>query len=322
MRILYLQPSHIRYSQDSINNYFDSKSIHSNIRIGETLDDLCEGRCRIEDIENISVVKKDGMWFTADNRRLWVFRNLERLGKCTKIPVYVTNYIPNHKFTTDNDGESVFVRRNPGGRWHLESTPNSNDTSSTKHGLSGRHTELKLPIPSRLIQDQVSTQNAVAGIHTATEKPEVQEPRFQKYKTFDHSVHTKTNLISSDTYTHIQYAPMIQTFSDDDGTDVHIPVEEPEVQVPDETFVAAPPENKSPGNHVHTTVQRYDLRVPYDKGGYHLRQKGNATCVTFNNTVDYVYRTTVLNFSCGDGSPWGKWAYHNSSITCMIRKLD
>jgi len=39
-----LRPSEIFYSQDSINNTFDRKSQHSYKYIGETLDDICEGR--------------------------------------------------------------------------------------------------------------------------------------------------------------------------------------------------------------------------------------------------------------------------------------
>lgn len=39
-----LYPSEIYYSQDSISCHFDCKSVHSWQRIGETLDDICEGR--------------------------------------------------------------------------------------------------------------------------------------------------------------------------------------------------------------------------------------------------------------------------------------
>ncbi|KAK3612471.1 hypothetical protein CHS0354_032087 [Potamilus streckersoni] len=248
MRILYLQPSHIRYSQDSINNYFDSKSRHSNTLIGETLDELCEGRCRIEDIENISVVKKDRMWFTADNRRLWVFKHLERLRKCTKIPVYESNYIPYHKFTTLNNGESVIVRRNPGGRWYREPTPRFNDIASIKIVLSERHTKIEHPLPSRFNQEQVNTQTtagqkpllsppnrgeiqftAMGGINTATKEQEMKEPRFQVHETFDHSVRINSNTRSSD----IQYGYIIPTSADHHGDDVHILAEEQKEQVPD-----------------------------------------------------------------------------------------
>lgn len=118
-----LKPSEIFYSQDSINGYFDSKSNHRHIKIGQTLDDICEGRCSIDDIPTISVVVKDGRWVTADNRRLWVFRQLERLGKCSDIPVKQTGYINPNKFTSFNGGVSVEVRGYPGGQWHKKQAP-------------------------------------------------------------------------------------------------------------------------------------------------------------------------------------------------------
>jgi hypothetical protein len=54
-------------------------------RLEQSLDELVEGRCRISAIPTISVVWRNEKWVTADNRRLWVFRHLEKLGKCTTI---------------------------------------------------------------------------------------------------------------------------------------------------------------------------------------------------------------------------------------------
>ena len=125
-----LKPSNIYFSQDSINNMFDKRCRHSCTSVGETLDDLCEGYISVEKIPTISVMYKNGKWFTGDNRRLWVFRHLERLGKCTTIPVYETSYIPSNKFTTYNGGASVTVRRNPGGRWYLK--PSATHTIRTQ----------------------------------------------------------------------------------------------------------------------------------------------------------------------------------------------
>ena len=114
-----LRPSDIYFSQDSINNVFNKRCPHSHKNIGGTLDDLCDGRISVTNIPIISVTYMAGKWFTGDNRRLWVFRHLERLGQCETIPVYVTSYIPGNKFTTLNGGASVKVRRNPGGVWYL-----------------------------------------------------------------------------------------------------------------------------------------------------------------------------------------------------------
>ena len=70
-------------------------------------------------------MQRNGKWVTADNRRLWVFRQLERLGKCGKIPIRITNYIPEAKLTAINGGDSVVVRGPPGGFWHNRPTPST-----------------------------------------------------------------------------------------------------------------------------------------------------------------------------------------------------
>ncbi|XP_052785379.1 uncharacterized protein LOC128221021 [Mya arenaria] len=114
-----LKPSEIYYSQDSVSNAFR----HTYELIGETLDDICEDRCSIYSIPTISVMRKNGRWITSDNRRLWVFRQLERLGKCDTVPVDVTDQIPPEKMTSLNGGDAVRVRGNPGGSWHLKPKP-------------------------------------------------------------------------------------------------------------------------------------------------------------------------------------------------------
>ena len=116
---MHILPSEICFSQESINNCFDSKCEHANVKIGETLDKLCEGEIGVYDIPTIQVVLKDGKYFTADNRRLWVFREMEKLDKCREIPVRVDgNFKYGKKFTTCNGGTSVTVRGDPGGRWY------------------------------------------------------------------------------------------------------------------------------------------------------------------------------------------------------------
>lgn len=125
-----LRPSEVYYSQDSICCYFDKRSSHNGVRIGDTLDDICTGRCRITDVPEISVMWDGSKWVTADNRRLWVFRELERLGKCQEIFVSQTYYIPDGKQTSSNGGESVVVRGNPGGIWHKKASMNTNSVPS------------------------------------------------------------------------------------------------------------------------------------------------------------------------------------------------
>ncbi|XP_053385949.1 uncharacterized protein LOC128550626 [Mercenaria mercenaria] len=122
-----LKPSEIYYCQNSVKNKFSNGN-----RIGETLDDLCEGRCLLSSFPRIRVSKRDSKWFTTDNRRLWVFRHLYRLGKCGEIPVIETGDIPSQKMTTDNGGTSISVRGagGPGGTWYLK----PNGTGSNPDG--------------------------------------------------------------------------------------------------------------------------------------------------------------------------------------------
>lgn len=90
---------------------------------------LCLDRCQITDIPRISVVLRNGKWVSSDNRRLWVFKNLERLGKCDQIEVNETYYIPSRKMTSRNGGVSIRIRGNPGGHWYLQPDATGSRTS-------------------------------------------------------------------------------------------------------------------------------------------------------------------------------------------------
>ncbi|KAL3876406.1 hypothetical protein ACJMK2_034255 [Sinanodonta woodiana] len=173
-----LYPSEIRYSQDSINNVFDNKSTYRYTYIGETLDDLCEGKSNIEDIPTISVVRKNGQWFTLDNRRLWVFRHLERLRKCTKIPVKQSYSIPDEKFTTNNDGKTIKVRGKKGGRWHKKNTPPKSLADDTARcNWSERQTGLQngQPPSSNQITRQISQPRISPDERITIRDPEEQD---------------------------------------------------------------------------------------------------------------------------------------------------
>ena len=135
-----LKPSDILFSQESVNNFFDKRSRHSGILIGETLDDICEGRCTVDDIPTIRVMNRNGKWVTSDNRRLWVFRELERLGRCDDIPVIETYYIPPEKLNSVNGGLSVRVRRYAGGHWHNKrSAPRVQQRKDTNISIKGNN---------------------------------------------------------------------------------------------------------------------------------------------------------------------------------------
>lgn len=102
-----MRPSDIRYSQDSISCEFGAGKT-----IWNTLDKLEDGIMQVTDLPKIRVCKKDGKWYTADNRRLWLFKNLESSGKLNNIAVIVGSFDTDigSKFTTENDGTSIRVR--------------------------------------------------------------------------------------------------------------------------------------------------------------------------------------------------------------------
>lgn len=111
---MFLQPSEIRFSQDSIGNTFGHYTNHPYKPIGETLDDIISGS--VTSLPDISVTKIKGFWYTADNRRLWVLQQAEQCGEIDDIYVSLIDKIKPNKFTTENDGISVEVRGDPGGR--------------------------------------------------------------------------------------------------------------------------------------------------------------------------------------------------------------
>ncbi|KAJ8318159.1 hypothetical protein KUTeg_003250 [Tegillarca granosa] len=132
----YLKPSEIRYTQDSVSNTFGNYGSYANRLIGESLDDLLLGYCNVSDIPTIKVININNAWYSADNRRLWVLKKAEELGKCTEIPVYSAYYLPDHKFTTESDGLEIRVRRNPGGSVWRRWTPKPKQSKSWKRSES------------------------------------------------------------------------------------------------------------------------------------------------------------------------------------------
>ena len=107
--MLELKPSDILYSQDSISNQF-----HCGIRyIGDTLDQLLIDSSYVQRIPNIQVVERNGTLFSMDNRRLWVFKKAEELGRLETIDVKQTSSFNRNKFTTKNGGASIRIRGDP-----------------------------------------------------------------------------------------------------------------------------------------------------------------------------------------------------------------
>lgn len=122
-----LAPSEIYYSQDSISNRFGKSTDHAGQLIGELLDDILTGKCSISKITTIEVVRRNDKFITGDNRRLWVFKKLQELGKCKEIPIFLTSSIDSRKSVI---GLTIEVRGDPGG--HLWRRWNECASSSTE----------------------------------------------------------------------------------------------------------------------------------------------------------------------------------------------
>lgn len=112
---LHLTPSEIFYTQDSIDSQFRTGQ-----NIGDCLDKLVKGDLTVSSFPTISVCLENGKWWTQDNRRLWVFKQLERLGMSVNIPVNKVSF--NRSKTTINGGTSIEVRNSVfiGGEYHLK----------------------------------------------------------------------------------------------------------------------------------------------------------------------------------------------------------
>ncbi|OWF53290.1 uncharacterized protein LOC110446604 [Mizuhopecten yessoensis] len=110
---LYLKPSEIRYTQATISGVFRQTTRHKNTQIGKTLDDILVASSSIDQIPKITVCKKNGQWYSFDNRRLWIFKKLEKYGICSKILVKSKRFKKikfTTKFTTKSDGTTVELR--------------------------------------------------------------------------------------------------------------------------------------------------------------------------------------------------------------------
>ena len=110
MSYLSLKPSEILYSQSSIANKFKNGD-----QIGEALDNIMEGKLSISILPTIEVKCIDGSYVSSDNRRLWILKQLERLGRVNEVSVKTTRRIDRRKSARTNN---VTIRGNgPGGNW-------------------------------------------------------------------------------------------------------------------------------------------------------------------------------------------------------------
>ncbi|XP_045213512.2 uncharacterized protein LOC123564200 [Mercenaria mercenaria] len=102
---LYLSPDDIRFSQDTIAATFANGKA-----IGKTLDALVRMEVFITEIPPISVAKENGVFFTRNNRRLWVYKQLAAMNRCSFIPCIRAHFVPKEQLTTEIGGHEIIVR--------------------------------------------------------------------------------------------------------------------------------------------------------------------------------------------------------------------
>jgi len=112
---LSLKPSEILYSQSSIAYKFRDDKYKNGDQIGKVLDDIMEDRLSISRLPTIEVKCIDGRYVSCDNRRLWILKQLERLGRVNEVNVKTTKWISGKKSYRTNN---VIIRGiGPGGNW-------------------------------------------------------------------------------------------------------------------------------------------------------------------------------------------------------------
>eukprot|EP00933_Yihiella_yeosuensis_P046186 TRINITY_DN41676_c0_g1_i1.p1 TRINITY_DN41676_c0_g1~~TRINITY_DN41676_c0_g1_i1.p1 ORF type:complete len:477 (-),score=22.32 TRINITY_DN41676_c0_g1_i1:75-1505(-) len=97
-----MNPASIRYTQDSISSRFAN-----GMSIYETLSQLRNGELSIESIPRIEVFEYNGDWYSADNRRLWV---LKELGRSIMVNVVAPSDVDARKLTTKCKGIDIEIR--------------------------------------------------------------------------------------------------------------------------------------------------------------------------------------------------------------------
>lgn len=103
-----LSPADIRFVHDSIRSHFRNGN-----RVNDTIKDIANGLLRVDALPMIRVILCSGNFFSLDNRRLYVYRVLHYRGLLKHIQVKLVpiTKLRSSKFTTRNNGTSVFVRR-------------------------------------------------------------------------------------------------------------------------------------------------------------------------------------------------------------------
>ena len=127
--LINLKPSDIMYSQNSIGNNFKNGD-----QIGEVLDDIMEDKLSISRLPTIEVKCIDGRYVSSDNRRLWILKQLERLGSVNQVSVKTTKRISRQKSARTSNVQIRGI--GPGGNWASKERGDVDEVSFKMNSLS------------------------------------------------------------------------------------------------------------------------------------------------------------------------------------------
>jgi len=99
-----LSPSDIRFMHRRINPRFkDGRSLNA------TVDQIASGQMSVRALPTIRVVERNGLYYSFDNRRLYVYRALQQKGKLDSILVNVVDIslFQPKRFSTINNGLTI-----------------------------------------------------------------------------------------------------------------------------------------------------------------------------------------------------------------------
>jgi len=105
--LICLRPSQVHFSHDSISCRFSCGR-----RVRGTLDEIVCGQTCVRELPVMLVTQQHGKWWAfTGNRRLWVFQQLESMGRVERIWVKVTSRcLKRRQWTTTNGGTSAILR--------------------------------------------------------------------------------------------------------------------------------------------------------------------------------------------------------------------
>ena len=114
-RVAFEMPSSASTSRIPLEDiYYSQDSIKQSFQDGQTLEkmkrQLIQGVKTVTDIPRITVVRHQGRWFSVDNRRLWVFKQVYSGTKAIPICQGVQDHRFWNKFTTNNGGRQIRLR--------------------------------------------------------------------------------------------------------------------------------------------------------------------------------------------------------------------